>query len=403
MAGDEIRAIHRSLRLYTLFASFQAAMFWTPVFFLFFASIVPLRQVFLLEAIYYVAVVATEVPSGYFSDRFGRRRTLLLSSLFLLLSYTVFAVARGFTVLAVAQVFLAMGFAFASGTDTSLHFDLLRAAGREEEYGDRESRIGARVFQATAISALAGGIIAWTTEYRAAYALAAVCAGAALFCVVLIRETATVSEDSFRDSLARQARMLVNDIRHPVLGFLFLFAVLSTVLRHIPYEFFQVYLEDVFVGLGRAEVTPLLTGIHVALTMLIASWAVRYSMPLKRVAGSRAALILTALAQTALIAILLATRNHVVAVIFLLRSSPGSVSRPIVRSEVSPRLPDARRATHYSLQSLVGRLAFSGVLVLFNRLTGGGIRAPIVLGIAIGLIGVATLCVSALRHRGEWK
>ena len=43
--------------------------------------------------------------------------------------------------LAIAQVLLAAGFAFNSGTDTSFHFDSLVAVGREDEFADREERI----------------------------------------------------------------------------------------------------------------------------------------------------------------------------------------------------------------------------------------------------------------------
>jgi MFS family permease len=38
-----------------------------------------MSRVLRLEAIYYIAVVILEVPSGYFSDRFGRRQTLLIA------------------------------------------------------------------------------------------------------------------------------------------------------------------------------------------------------------------------------------------------------------------------------------------------------------------------------------
>lgn len=38
-----------------------------------------MSRVLRLEAIYYIAVVFLEVPSGYFSDRFGRRQTLLIA------------------------------------------------------------------------------------------------------------------------------------------------------------------------------------------------------------------------------------------------------------------------------------------------------------------------------------
>jgi len=45
------------------------------IFFLFFKAHLEIKIVLLLEAIYYISVVLLEVPSGYFSDRIGRKIT----------------------------------------------------------------------------------------------------------------------------------------------------------------------------------------------------------------------------------------------------------------------------------------------------------------------------------------
>jgi MFS family permease len=61
-----------------------------PVFVLYFLQHMPLADVLRLEAIYYVAVVILEVPSGYFSDRVGRRPTLLISTICAFIACTTF-------------------------------------------------------------------------------------------------------------------------------------------------------------------------------------------------------------------------------------------------------------------------------------------------------------------------
>ena len=135
-AGSRER-LERNVRLYPRYQILFNLYFWIPVFFLYFSEFLPLGQVLRLEAIYYTTVVVLEVPSGYFSDRFGRRRTLLVSSTALATSYTLFFFGSGFADFAAAQVCLAAGMAFNSGTDTALHFDSLAALGRGEEYARR--------------------------------------------------------------------------------------------------------------------------------------------------------------------------------------------------------------------------------------------------------------------------
>ena len=80
-----------------------------------------------------------EVPSGWFSDTFGRKKTLVTASVFLCVAYILFLSADSFEQFAVAQIFLAAGIAFNSGTDTSFLLETTQTLGVEEEYATREA------------------------------------------------------------------------------------------------------------------------------------------------------------------------------------------------------------------------------------------------------------------------
>ena len=94
------RGLERNLKLYPWFAMVLEALFFAPVFFLLFSSKFPLEQVLQLEGIYYLAVVILEVPSGYFSDRLGRKPTLIISALCLACSYLLFFTGTDFELFA---------------------------------------------------------------------------------------------------------------------------------------------------------------------------------------------------------------------------------------------------------------------------------------------------------------
>ncbi len=100
---------------------------WIAVFFLYMSQVLPMAQVIQLSAIYYLSVFALEVPSGYFSDRFGRRVTLLISASSMVIANICFLIGGSFGWFAVAQFFLAAGIAMQSGTDIALHYDSLKA------------------------------------------------------------------------------------------------------------------------------------------------------------------------------------------------------------------------------------------------------------------------------------
>ncbi|MDP6484806.1 MAG: hypothetical protein QGH70_13325 [Nitrospinota bacterium] len=82
--------LERNVRLYPWYAVAFNTFFWMPVFFLYFSAQFSLENVLRLEAVYYAAVVLLEVPSGYFSDTHGRRKTLLVSSAALVFAYALF-------------------------------------------------------------------------------------------------------------------------------------------------------------------------------------------------------------------------------------------------------------------------------------------------------------------------
>ena len=368
----------RNVRLYPLYQVFFNAYFWLPVFFLYFSEQLPLRRVLQLEAIYYVTVVVVEVPSGYFSDTVGRRRTLMVAATALVLSYSLFFFGNGFAAFALAQVCLAIGLAFNSGTDTALHFDSLSGIDRAGEYADREASVHRLALLGGAVAALVGGLAAaW--QIRIAYGLSLLAAVAALvtvwFMVEPPRRTVPGEDTVARRGFARQLAACVGRLRDRTLAWLLCFAILMIVINHVPYELYQPYLdlllsdrEVVLPGRG----TPLVTGVITALTMLIAAWATARSIRLRDRIGLGATLLLATTLQVVIMAAMGLVLHEAILVLILLRSVSSAIMQPPMRAAITPRLPQSLRATYLSIQSLAGRFAFAGTLWLLSTGTEPG-------------------------------
>lgn len=395
--------IKNSLKSYKWYAIFSRAYFWIPLFVLYFSSVVSLKQVFLLEAIYYGSVFIMEVPSGYFSDYFGRKRTLFLSSIFFCISYLLFYLGGSFSIFVTAQVFLAMGFAFASGTDTSLHFALLSSLKLESEYGQREADLASLGLKASAGAAVLGGLFAWLNEYKIAYALSFLFACFSLLSVILIKdpESSCPNRES-PTSPIRQLKNVIRKLKNPTLKYFFIFSVFITVLNHIPYELYQIYIRDYLGNFNRSEnltsLGPIITGIHSALTMLLASWIAGKAIKIHKKTGTKLLLLLALFAQLLMISLLGLRDNSIIILLLMARSIPGPVSASIVRKETTPNLPSNLRATYFSIQSLLGRLAFSIVLLIFNLLPGNGYNNSVRAGITIGILLFAILMIIPFKR-----
>ena len=102
-------AIARNVRLYPLYTGAGRFHCSAAVFYLFFGEFLTLEGLLQLEAIYYVAYVLLEVPSGYFSDRVGRKPTLVISASALVLSFLLFSIGSTFAIFALAQILNAVG------------------------------------------------------------------------------------------------------------------------------------------------------------------------------------------------------------------------------------------------------------------------------------------------------
>jgi MFS family permease len=362
-----IQAMERNVARYPVYAALYNAFFWMPVFFLFFGEHLPLAEILSLEGIYYAAVVLLEVPSGYFSDRVGRKATLLVSSVLLVVAYVLFFLGAGFTEFAIAQVLLAGGIAFNSGTDTSFHYDSLASLGRESEYEEREAIVARNGLAATGVAALLGGLAA-TLDLRWAYGLSALTASAALVLVFSFHEPGHDKDRAL--AFLAQLRTCVGHLRRPALLWLFGFAVLSVVLNHVPYEFYQPYLDVLGADVGLGEQTPFVAGLHMAVATLIASGFARRSARIDARLGTGRTLLLAAGLQVVIIAVMGSFLHIVVVGLILLRGLPGALSRAPLNAAITPRIPMRERATYLSIQSLVGRLAFSGLLAGLSVLAG---------------------------------
>ena len=361
-------ALNRNATLYPWYAALYNAFFWMPVFFLYFSEHLTLGGVLTLESIYYASVVLLEVPSGYASDAYGRRRTLLISSTLLVGAYLLFFWADGFAGFAVAQVALAGGIAFQSGTGTSFHYDSLAAAGQAEEYEEREGIVTRNSLAATALAAVLGGA-AGIWGIRWAYALSALTAGGALLLTLQFVEPSTESDEE-TPPFGEQLVATAGDLKDPVLLWLFAYAVVMTMLNHVPYEFYQPYLELAATDIDVGEGATLGTGLHMGITTLIGAFLARRGVELDKQIGTGPTLLAATALQLIVICGMAALLHPAIALLIFLRGLPKAIATAPLRAAVTPRLNKSRRATYLSLQSLVGRLSFAGLLVGLGSVAG---------------------------------
>ncbi|MDY0200750.1 MAG: MFS transporter [Bacteroidales bacterium] len=151
---------HNIVRLYIIKTA-KWFMLIMPIVVLFYQENgLGMQEVFTLQAIYSVAIVVLEIPSGYFADALGRKNTLIIGSVLGFLGYFVYSFSFGFWGFLIAEVVLGMGQSLISGADSAMLYDTLLQHNSQNDYMKHEGRMISVGNFAEALAGIAGGLLA---------------------------------------------------------------------------------------------------------------------------------------------------------------------------------------------------------------------------------------------------
>lgn len=364
----------RNVALYPWFKFCQNLLFWQAIWFLYFQAELSAAQALILYAVYDVATTVLEVPSGYMSDRLGRRKTLVAATIMGAVGAALIAVGQGFAVFVVGQICLGAAASFASGTENALLYESLKSLGREEDVEAQETRGWRFSLSALGLSAFTGGAMG-LISYPLAFAAASMAMGAAMVIAFYFTEPPH-DKAAFGQGPRAQWIHLRQALRMPVLGWLFALSVLMYGFSHVPFVFGQPFISEALGNVGWRADAPLVSGGVSALMMLVSVGATLIAVRLRHRIGLPAMLLLAFGMQIGLIAVLAVTNSILAIMVLFMRMVPNSFSTPFIVARMQPLLGDSGRATFLSLQSFAGRLLFAATLLLASAQTSGDGAMP---------------------------
>lgn len=119
-----------------------------------------MTQIFLLKSVYSVGMLVFEIPSGYFGDVWGRKKTLIVGAIMITIGFSFYSFSFDFWQFMIAELVLGVGQSFISGSDSAMLYDTLKSKHREEEYLKYEGRVTSVGNFAEAIAGVLGGLLA---------------------------------------------------------------------------------------------------------------------------------------------------------------------------------------------------------------------------------------------------
>ena len=145
-------------------------MLLMPIIVLFFEhNGLSLTQIMILPAIYSFTVAVLEIPCGFFSDTFGRKKSIILSTIFYSLGYLLFSFSSDYNIFIIAEILLGIGGSLISGTDSAILYDTLIELNDSNEYSKIEGKSYAIGNFSEAIAAILSSFLVAISIYLPVY------------------------------------------------------------------------------------------------------------------------------------------------------------------------------------------------------------------------------------------
>lgn len=130
-----------------------------------------IRDIFVLQVIFSIAIVVLEVPTGYFADRYGKKNSMVLGTIFGTLGFFIYYAFPAYAGFVAAEIVLALSLGFVSGTNSAMVYETLLLHGKEKSFKKFQGRLLGIGNVSEAAAAILAGIIAYTISIEAVFLL----------------------------------------------------------------------------------------------------------------------------------------------------------------------------------------------------------------------------------------
>lgn len=108
-----------------------------------------------------ISAAIFELPTGYFSDKYGRVKTLIFGSIAFLIGGIFYAIGTNYWFLVIGAIIQGLGRSCYSGNNDALLYDNLARINKVENFAEENGKISSMSQFALAVAGVLGGIIAY--------------------------------------------------------------------------------------------------------------------------------------------------------------------------------------------------------------------------------------------------
>ena len=313
-----------------------------------------MTQIFITQAVFSVAIVALEVPSGYFADRVGRKASIVTGTIAYFVGMMIYSFSYGFYGFLFAEIFLGFGAAFISGADTAILYDTLVELKNEDKFKKISARQTALNSFSEGLAAILGGFVAVISlryDFYLRTAILLVGIPIALSLTEPKIHKFEIVEGHIKEIL-KAARFAL--FENKKIKWLMIYSIFSGLATFCAVWFIQPYWQSV--GLPLA-----FFGINWAILQFTISVFALGAPKIESVIGKKNLLfILPFFIAIAFISLGMVNSIWGIAIIFIFYIVRG-IRSPLLYAYINELIPSHIRATVLSVKSFLSRLFFAGL------------------------------------------
>lgn len=153
--------MQKNIRLFYIFNFLTDFSLFAPIAILYFSKV---SGSFMLGmsifSIIFISSSLFELPTGLFSDHFGRKKTIILGSLAGFLSVLLFALSYNYLLLILGAIFEGLARASFSGNNDAYLYDLLSQSNQKDKYKEILGKTSSMFHFSAGLAAVLGGLAA---------------------------------------------------------------------------------------------------------------------------------------------------------------------------------------------------------------------------------------------------
>lgn len=264
------RELSRNLSLLNVFSFMRFFAFWQPIEQLYLYSIGGNEAVLGIGlALWTISQFIWEVPSGYISDRFGKKKVFYLAQIARIAGFLIIALPQTITSYYIGIFLFGTAMAFISGSDRALLHDTLAELKQQHKYKKLAGKMGGLSILGMMISGfLALGVA--KLGYRYGYLLSIIPQLLLIIVVRLMYEPKSHSKELLHNPAADMLKAIRSSLGTRALQLLLVLAATAEMLKRINMDYGQAFLASIFGAATLVSFIWVLGGASRALSNFVA-------------------------------------------------------------------------------------------------------------------------------------